>query len=141
MGRAVKLLKRLTEIEKEYNQINELAKSSKYLLFIDRNISNINAGLADLGYDSEVVTEFLNFPRPERDFQTHRWLNDKRKKVKTKPIVFITNDYDDFLKFKERKYTIFGIKQNTDKKAINRIIESLRTLNLADDTVHKISGD
>lgn len=49
MGRAEKILERLKKIEEEYSSISELAKASKYLIFVDRHYmgstTNLKSGL------------------------------------------------------------------------------------------------
>jgi len=96
MSRSEKLLKRLQEIEAENTALNELAKASKYLLFVDRHYSGLPSELKSLGYDREIMPEFSEYPKIDRDFQTHLWLNAKRKNTKDKPIIFISNNYTDF---------------------------------------------
>lgn len=141
MSRSEKLLKRLQESEAENSFFNELAKASKYLIFVDRHYSGLNAELKDLGYDSEIVPEFIDYPRIDRDFQTHLWLNAKRKNTKEKPIIFITNNYADFRepRFNDKNYTIFSVKGNYfANKLINKVIDHLRTKKLSDGIAYTI---
>lgn len=141
MNKANNILKRFKEIEENYPSINELAKSSKYLIFVDRHYSGLNTELKNLGYDSEIVPEFIEYPRAERDYQTHIWLNSKRKKIKDKPIIFITRNYSDFTNFTPKRYTIFSVVGNyfTDK-LVNKVVDFLRTKSLDSDKVYPIKS-
>ena len=79
------------------------SRSSKFKLYIDYNIVLIGKKLAELGYNPEFL------PGNMLDDQINVYLNSVRKTTKEKPIILITKDHDDFLKFKIRKYHIIGI--------------------------------
>jgi len=141
MVRAKKSLERLKKIEEEYNSVNELAKISKYLLVVKRHFSGLKTELNNLGYDCEIVPEFIDFPRVDRDYKTHLWLNAKRKNTKDKPIIFITKNYSDFKTFTPRNYTIFEVLGNyfTDK-LVNKVIDLLRNKSLEPDKVFPLNS-
>lgn len=111
----------------------QAAKGSKYKLFVDRHYAALLQELLKLGYDAEMVPEFetvdQSIDKDLKDFETHKWLCEKRKKIKEKPIIFITNNYKDFcqLNTPKRTYHIFDVNGQRDlQKILNKIQHSLQ---------------
>jgi uncharacterized protein with PIN domain len=101
--------------------VHQESKDSKYKIFIDYNIVKIGEKLRELGYAEEF------YPGTISDGDIHKGLNAMRKVTKSKPIILITKDFDDFEKFESRGYHIVGITNDRidEKKAAEKIRQSL----------------
>lgn len=128
MAKVKKIEERMKVIE-EIAYIKKLENSSKYLIFIDKYYSELNINLKTLGYESELIPEFIELPKVDRAYQKHLWINSKSKNIKDKAIVFITKDsYRTFSYFDRRNYSILNIRRNYHiDKLVNKIILLLKT--------------
>jgi len=118
---------------------------SKYWLIVDENVEHIAPFLKQKGYNVSV------FPSGTKDEQIHKMINSKRGSKEeiglTKPFIFITQDWDDFIKFSPRHYSIFALKYKTipDGEHLANKIQSLlhkcEKYRLVDGSINHITSE
>lgn len=111
----------------------EASVHSKYIFFVDEQLFALVPLLADKGYNVAKVPTFestdQSVNKKEKDFKIHLELNSIRDKTKQKPIILITQDWDDFESFKKpaARYHIFKVKKTfLMDKLVNKIMEELK---------------
>lgn len=114
----------ITKTKNNENQIN-FSKGKESFIYIDENISGVDKMLLEAGVENVYM-----FPDGTKDLSIHQSICQKHKRYnpqrkEQKPVLFVSKDYDDFLNFPNRKYTIIGFKPDIRNESIFNVIMKL----------------
>ena len=87
------------------------ADGTKSLIFIDGNSLAIGKFINELGYKTIELPRFLEFPRKDRKYKSHLFMNKRGKSLINPPVIFITCNGHDYIEFSKRGYAIVVVPQ------------------------------
>lgn len=120
-------MKRIKTYETE--TFNE-SRGAKYKIYVDRNLVKVGEILKGMGYWVYIFPKELEY-KEDGDMIIHTELNTARKSMNGKPVIFATNDFDDFEKprFEVKRYKMFRIhRQETEEKTAKKIAGKISNL-------------